>query len=103
MSSVEIVEVINALRGPGKAELAHRTFMEKVRNHPGIAAQNFLHSYLGGNGKQEPCYYLPKREAELMVSDRGFAPACSESLATHAEEQRQHHGVTSELDSMADR
>lgn len=73
MSSVEIVEVINAMREPGRAELAHRTFMEKVRNHPGIAAQNFLHSYLGGNGKQEPCYYLPKREAELMVMSESLA------------------------------
>jgi hypothetical protein len=73
MSSVEIVEVINAMREPGRAELAHRTFMEKVRNHPGITAQNFLHSYLGGNGKQEPCYYLPKREAELMVMSESLA------------------------------
>jgi len=67
MSSVEIVEVINQLRGPDKAELRHDTFMEKVRKHPGITGQNFLGCYLGGNGKQEPCYYLPKREAELMV------------------------------------
>ena len=79
MSSVEIVEVINAMRGPGKAELAHRTFMEKLRNHPGINGQNFLHVYLGGNGEQRPCYYLPKREAELMVMSEIF-PKSGESL-----------------------
>jgi hypothetical protein len=64
---VEIVEVINAMRGPGKAELAHSDFMKKVERHPGIAAGNFSGSYSAGNGKQERCYYLPKREAELMV------------------------------------
>jgi len=63
-----IVEVINSLRGPGKAELRHATFMEKVREHPGIAQQNFLSGYLDPNGQQRPCYYLPKREAELMVN-----------------------------------
>lgn len=67
MSSVEIVEVINAMRAPGKAELAHRTFMEKVRNHPGINAQNFLHIYFDPLNREQNCYYLPKREAELMV------------------------------------
>jgi anti-repressor protein len=67
MSSVEIVEVINKLRAPGQAELRHATFMEKVCNHPGIAGQNFLSGYFDPNGQQRPCYYLPKREAELMV------------------------------------
>jgi len=62
------VEVINSLRGPGKAELRHDNFMAKVRNHPGIAQQNFLSGYLDPNGQQRPCYYLPKREAELMVN-----------------------------------
>ncbi len=65
MSSVEIVEVINAMREPGKAVLMHFHFTAKIESHPGIAATNFRGSYLGGNGKQEPCYYLPKREAEL--------------------------------------
>lgn len=67
MSSVEIVDVINAMRGPGKAELRHDDFLRKLRTHPGINARNFSGFYVGGNGKQEPCYYLPKREAELMV------------------------------------
>jgi phage antirepressor YoqD-like protein len=67
MSSVEIVEVINQLRPAGKAELLHKNFMEKVRSHPGIDGLNFKHYYVGGNGKINPCYYLPKREAELMV------------------------------------
>ncbi len=67
MSSVEIVEVINAMRGPGKAELRHDHFMEKLRGHPGINHPNFRGVYFDPKGEQRPCYYLPKREAELMV------------------------------------
>ena len=79
MSSVEIVDVINAMRGPGKAELRHDDFLRKLRTHPGIEARNFSGFYVGGNGKQEPCYYLPKREAELMVMSEVF-PKSGESL-----------------------
>lgn len=67
MCSVEIVEVINALRKPGAAELLHKNFMVKVEGHPGIAGLNFKHTYFDSQGKVQPCYYLPKREAELMV------------------------------------
>ena len=67
MSSVEIVEVINAMRGPGKAEMKHNDFMKKVREHPGINEGNFSSIYFDQLGREKPCYYLPKREAELMV------------------------------------
>lgn len=72
MSSVEIVEVINAMRGPGKAELRHDHFMAKVAGHPGIAHPNFRGGYFDPNGQERPCYYLPKREAELMVMSEIF-------------------------------
>lgn len=64
MCSVEIVDVINALRGPGKAELAHDNFMKKIVAHPGIAHVNFYGGYFDPNKQQRPCYYLPKREAD---------------------------------------
>ncbi|MET3132891.1 hypothetical protein AAKU55_003172 [Oxalobacteraceae bacterium GrIS 1.11] len=67
MSSMDIVNVINAEREPGSAELAHADFMKRVKAHPGIDAGKFSGVYLGGNGQQRPCYHLPKREAELMV------------------------------------
>jgi len=67
MSSVEIVEVINQLRPAGRAELRHDTFMVKLEAHPGITHQNFLGSYFDPTGREVKCYYLPKREAELMV------------------------------------
>lgn len=66
--AIVIVEVINSLRGPGKAELAHDNFMKKIVAHPGIVGVNFYGYYLASNGKSNPCYYLPKREAELMVN-----------------------------------
>jgi hypothetical protein len=67
MSSVEIVEVINQLRPAGKAELRHDNFMKKMRKHPGINGLNFQGVYSDPKGEQRPLYYLPKREAELMV------------------------------------
>jgi hypothetical protein len=67
MSSAEIVEVINAMRGPGKAELRHADFMVKLEKHPGITERNFSGSYADPTGRELKCYYLPKREAELMV------------------------------------
>ena len=67
MSSVEIVEVINTMRKPGSAVLAHYDFIKKLEAHPGIAHGNFSGGYFDPDGQVRPCYYLPKREAELMV------------------------------------
>lgn len=67
MSSVEVVDVINSMREPGSAELRHDNFMAKIEKHPGIQSPKFLGDYKDGRGRTYPCYYLPKREAELMV------------------------------------
>lgn len=71
MSSVELVDVINLMREPGSAELRHDNFMAKIEKHPGIASPKFLgHVEVPGpNGsmRKSKCYFLPKREAELMV------------------------------------
>lgn len=83
MSSVEIVEVINAMRGPGKAELLHKNFTAKIEGHPGIDALNFQHTYFDQLGRVQTCYYLPKREAELMVMSEVF-PKSGESLRVPA-------------------
>lgn len=47
MSSVELVEVINSLRGEGRAELRHDNFMVKIENHPGIDSPKFGYPDLG--------------------------------------------------------
>lgn len=73
MSSVEIVEVINAMREPGKAELLHFNFVQKLILHPGISHLNFQGTYFDPQNKERPCYYLPKREAELMVMSESLA------------------------------
>lgn len=71
MSSVELVDVINSMREPGSAELRHDNFMAKIEKHPGITSPKFLgHVEVPGpNGsvRKSKCYFLPKREAELMV------------------------------------
>jgi hypothetical protein len=68
MSSIELVELINSVRTQeGKPELAHADFMKRLKAHPGIDAGRFSGVYIGGNGQERPCYFLPKRECDLMV------------------------------------
>ncbi|NIA00089.1 hypothetical protein [Massilia sp. CCM 8734] len=67
MSSIELVELINSVRDLGRAELRHDNFMVKIEKHPGIDSPKFLGQYKDSTGRSLKCYYLPKREAELMV------------------------------------
>jgi hypothetical protein len=66
MSSIELVEIINAARGD-KKHMRHDTFMAKLEKHPAITHQNFLASYKDSTGRTLKCYQLPEREAKLMV------------------------------------
>lgn len=77
MSSSELVDTINQVRNiEGKKPLRHDNFMVKIQNHPGIDSPKFLGQYRDKTGRDSKCYYLPKRECELMVM--------SESLAVQA-------------------
>ena len=67
MSSLELVEIINSLRGEDRAELRHDNFMKKIESHPGIDSPKFLGQYKDSTGRTLKCYNLPKRECELMV------------------------------------
>ncbi|WP_371767521.1 phage antirepressor KilAC domain-containing protein [Massilia sp.] len=74
MSSMEIVSVINEERkadaeaaGTRFVELRHDNFLVKIEKHPGIQSPKFLGDYTDERGRTQKCYYLPKREAELMV------------------------------------
>lgn len=67
MSSLELVQIINELREEGKAELRHSDFMVKLEKHPGIDSPKFSGQYKDSTGRTLKCYYLPKRECELMV------------------------------------
>jgi len=62
MSSVEIAELT------GKE---HRNVMRDIRTvleEAGIDESKFGRVYLGGNGQKRPCYHLPRRECDLVVS-----------------------------------
>lgn len=74
MSSLEIVNVINEERkadagavGTRYVALRHDNFLVKIEKHPGIQSPKFLGDYTDERGRTQKCYYLPKREAELMV------------------------------------
>jgi phage regulator Rha-like protein len=73
MSSVEIVALINNLREDSQAELRHDNFMSKVFKVLGeTVALNFQGYYVAENGKKNPCYNLPRREASLMVMSESY-------------------------------
>ncbi|MCL8298384.1 hypothetical protein [Pseudomonas mosselii] len=71
MTSLELVEMINATREPGKAALRHDHFMVKVPKVLGPLAPKFLgtSTYTNGSGNEvpRPIYRLPKREACLVA------------------------------------
>ena len=73
MTSVELVAVINEMREEGTAVLRHDTFLVKVRKVLGSGGlQKFQDSYLNAQGKEQPCYNLPQREANLMVMSESY-------------------------------
>lgn len=64
MSSLEIAE---------RTGKNHRDVMRDIRAQIGtlvgnVGLRRFASSYLAGNGKQEPCYHLLKRECLILVS-----------------------------------
>ena len=74
ISSLELVETINLVRSAeGKKALRHDHFLVKVEKHPGIDSPKFLGQYTDATGRLLKCYYLPKREAELMVMAESLA------------------------------
>ncbi|CAK0780824.1 anti-repressor protein [Gammaproteobacteria bacterium] len=73
MTSLELVEFINSQRKEGDSELRHDHFMAKVPKVLGEeVAPNFRAYYTASNGKQNPCYRLPKREACLMAMSYSY-------------------------------
>lgn len=73
MTSLELVEFINSQRAEGAAVLAHSDFLKKVPVVLGEAvAGNFSGYYKALNGKQNPCYTFPKREACLMAMSYSY-------------------------------
>lgn len=73
MCSIDIVDVINEEREEGAAVMRHDNFMAKIEKHPGIQSPKFLGDYKDARGRMQKCYFLPKREAELMVMSESLA------------------------------
>jgi len=73
MTSLEVVKIINEAREEGQAELLHKNFMAKVEKVLGVEpAKNLAGRYKAGNGQMQPCYNLPRREANLMVMSESY-------------------------------
>lgn len=73
ITSLELVEFINAQREEGEAELRHDNFMAKV---PRVLGENNAPNFLGtqayGNNNTRNIYILPKREACLMAMSYSY-------------------------------
>ena len=68
MSSLEMVDFINATREEGAVELRHDNFMAKVPKVLGEdQSPKFLGDYTDSKGRTYKCYNFPKREAMLMA------------------------------------
>lgn len=73
MTSLEMVEFINSQRNEGESELRHDDFLRKVPKVLSEAvARNFTGYYKASNGKQNPMYRFPKREACLMAMSYSY-------------------------------
>jgi phage antirepressor YoqD-like protein len=80
ISSVDLVKLINAVRLAERTpdefipvSLRHDNFITKIELVLKYDALNFKGVYIGGNGEERLCYYLPKREATLMVMSESYA------------------------------
>jgi len=74
MTSLELVKIINDMREEGQSELRHDHFMAKIAKVLGEGGlPKFQGTYVHPqNGQTYPCYYLPKREAHLMVMSESY-------------------------------
>jgi hypothetical protein len=77
MSSLQMVDYINASRTPGQAELLHKTFLAKVPTVLGYkaSAEFSAHVFVSiGNGaeRRSPIYNFPEEEAMLMAMSYSY-------------------------------
>lgn len=70
-TSLELVELLNALRDVNEPRLRHDHFMRKVPKVLGTTASRFASTYTTSSGDY-PCYVFPRREACLMVMSYGY-------------------------------
>lgn len=68
ISSLDLLGIVNQVRAEeGKTNLRHDNLMAKIQKELGEVALKFQGYYIAENGKENPCYFLPEREACLVV------------------------------------
>lgn len=72
MSSLDMVEYINATRIDGVALLRHDSFMDKVKKVLNVQAPKFIGTQKYGNNISRKVYHFPKREACLMAMSYSY-------------------------------
>ena len=73
VSSLELVELLNALRDESEPRLRHDHFVRKVAQVLGNeASEKFMVKPPVGRGRTRMVYLFPKREACLMVMSYGY-------------------------------
>jgi phage antirepressor YoqD-like protein len=73
MTSLELVDFINQQRSIGnETMLQHSDLLKKVPLVLGAVAGNFSCYYIASNGKKNPMYRFPKREACLMAMSYSY-------------------------------
>lgn len=72
MTSLELVEFINQSRKQNESEISHSDFLKKVPKVLNGIEGKFSSYYIASNGKQNPCYKFPKREACLMAMSYSY-------------------------------
>lgn len=76
MTSLELVDYLNDERRNyfyGYTLVVHADFLKRVPKVLGEVAGKFSSYYTASNGKQNPCYAFPKREACLMAMSYSYA------------------------------
>lgn len=102
MSSLDLVAVINEVRAQeGKGPLAHDNFIKKIESHPKITSPQFLRHVqveIGQGAKRaSKCYFLPRREADLMVMSESRAVQAGVYDRMRALEAKQHESFQAQL------
>ena len=104
VSSIELVEIINSVRAEegNRAKLRHDNFLTKVEKVLGDHAPNFrgmIEVEVGkGASRESPCYYLPPREAHLMVMSESYKVQAAVYDRMHALETHVQQSIASDHD-----
>lgn len=67
------MDIINEMRDDYQPNIRHNHLIDKIKKVLGEAAPTFRSGYFDSMNRKQSCYYLPKREASLMVMSESYA------------------------------